>query len=487
MNIGWIITAILLWFVLGAIVPYFARKKMGEGMDEYFIAGRKIGGFIGAMTLSATVFSAFMMVGLVGFVYGGGIAAIGFELSYLISALLIMVFLAPRFMVVGKKYGYLTPSQLLGDRYENRAIPVMVGILFIIVFVPYTSAQCMGAGLLAEGLSGGAIPFWLGSLILPVIAFIYAWWAGMRSVAWTDALMGFIMIIAGFALLGFVLGNFFPEGYFSTIQSSIPGKLAFTWPLMMWLGLAIPWLFCQFLWPQCSQRWFIVKDVKALRTQMWGFAIFAIIYTVLVGFFGLAAAHLVPGLKVADQAMPNLLMLVPAGLALLVFVSILAASVSTINSVVLTLSSVVGRDIYKIVASQPTERKELFWSKLFLPIMFLFAWLFAQLKFGAIVVLSVMSAGGFMCLVPPFLGVFLWKRGTAAGVIASIILSGVTTIVLYFTKTKPLGIWEPLWGLAIATVVFVVVSLFTKPPKKAGEFLDVTNNWPKYAKEMGMM
>ncbi|TET26504.1 MAG: sodium:solute symporter family protein [Dehalococcoidia bacterium] len=484
MSSIWIYLAIVIWFAFGALISWQARKRLGKGIAEYFLANRKIGSVIGAFTLSTTVYSAFMMIGLVGLVYKTGIGAFGFEIVFLVASLVLLAIFIPRFWIAGKKYGYVTPAELLGDRYQNRAIAVIVAIIFIVTLIPYTSVQLMGAGLLAETLSGGGIPYWLGSLILPIIAFIYAWWAGMRSVAWTDALQGTIMLVGSLALLGFIAIYLFPEGMFTTIAASFPEKLKFTWGFNMWLGLTLPWIFFMLLIPQVSQRFFILKDVKSIRGMIIGFGIFGLIYTVLVTIFGLAALHIVPGLEVADQAMPSLLSLVPTALALTIAISIFAASVSTINSIVLSLSSIVGRDIYRALSPTISENRELFWGKMLIPIMFLVAWGFAQLKLGMIGILSTMSSGGLMSILPALIGAFFWKRGTAAAVIASSIPSVIVIGWFYIAGLKPLGIWPPVWGLIISTVIYVVVSYLTRPPEKAGEFVDYTKNWQANAKAL---
>ena len=480
----WIYLAIIIWFALGTIISWQARKRLGKGITEYFLANRRIGGVIGAFTLSATVYSAFMMIGLVGLVYATGIAAFGFEVVFLVASLVLLALFIPRFWVAGKKYGYVTPAELLGDRYENRAISVIVAIIFIVTLIPYTSVQLMGAGFLTETLSGGGIPYWLGSLILPIIAFVYAWWAGMRSVAWTDALQGVIMLIGSLALLGFAWATFFPEGMFNTIAASSPEKLKFTWGFNMWLGLCLPWIFFMLLIPQVSQRFFILKDVRSIRGMIIGFGIFGLIYTALMAIFGLIATNVVPGLEVADSAMPTLLSLVPPALALTIAISIFAASVSTINSIVLSLSSIAGRDIYRALVPKISEDRELFWGKLLIPVMFLIAWIFAQLKFEQIGILSTMSAGGLMSILPALVGAFFWKRGTAVAVISSSIPSVIVIGWFYMAGMKPFGLWPPVWGFIISTVLYVVVSLVTKPPEKASEFVDYTSNWQANAKAM---
>ena len=110
------LVGISVWFATGCLISHYAKKRVGHGIAEYFIANRKISGFIAAMTYSATTYSAFMMVGLVGMSYMVGISAMGFELTYLISTMLLLLYFAPRFWYVGKEYNCVTPSELLAKR-----------------------------------------------------------------------------------------------------------------------------------------------------------------------------------------------------------------------------------------------------------------------------------------------------------------------------------------------------------------------------------
>src|SRR5690625_1030483 len=114
MTTGTVYAALIIYIVLGCIVAWFSRRGMGEGMSDYFLANRRIGGLIGALTYSATTYSAFMLVGLAGLTYQGGVGALGFELIYM-SGLVLVAFFGPRIWLVGKTYGYVTPSEMLGD------------------------------------------------------------------------------------------------------------------------------------------------------------------------------------------------------------------------------------------------------------------------------------------------------------------------------------------------------------------------------------
>lgn len=486
MNPIWMYLAVFIWFALGSLIAWWSRKGLGEGMAEYFLANRRIGGVVGAFTLSATLYSAFMMVGLVGLVYAIGVGSFGFEMTYLASTVVLLAIFMPRFWVAGKKYGFITPSELLGSRYENRAVAVIVAILMFILVVPLIATSIMGSGYLMEGLTNGAIPYWQGGLIILIVAFVYAWWAGMRSVVFTDALQGVLMLGASLTLLIFVVYQFFgsPAGFISTVETAYPQKLQFTWDIHIWLGLCIPWIFCMILYPHTNQRFFILKNVNAMRGTIIGFGIFGLLYTLMVCFFGLAIPHIAPGLENPDTAMPILLSKVPVALALFFVVGILAASVSTMNSLALSVSSIVGRDIYRVASPGISEQKELFWSKLLIPLLLIICYIFAMAKLGLIAILTTMTAGGLMSILPTLVGAFFWKRGTATAAIWSIVISAIVILTFYFTGIKPLGWWPPVWGLLVSTVLFIVISLFTKPPKKAAEFVDYTNNWRANAKAL---
>ena len=59
-------------------------------MAHYFLGNRQMGGFVSAMSYSATTYSAFMLIGLAGLTYAGGVGALGFELIYLCGVTLVL-------------------------------------------------------------------------------------------------------------------------------------------------------------------------------------------------------------------------------------------------------------------------------------------------------------------------------------------------------------------------------------------------------------
>jgi len=253
---------------------------------------------------------------------------------------------------------------------------------------------------------------------------------------------------------------------------SVPGNGYFNF--LTFLGLTIPWFFFSLSNPQVSQRLFMPSSLNDLRVMLIGFLVFAVIYTFVASIWGFSAMQIFPNLTNSDLATPMLLSsgIIPSILGIIVMIGIFAAAVSTIDSILLTLSSMFARDVYGNMKKNRTDAQQLRVGKIVIPIIAVLAFLFAKLELNLIAVLSVAASSGLIVTVPAFFGTFFWKRGTAAGVISSVTIGALFVLILEFTGAKPLGLWPGIWGIISSTVIFVVVSLLTKAPEeKANEFL----------------
>ncbi|MFB6290666.1 MAG: sodium:solute symporter family protein [Candidatus Bipolaricaulia bacterium] len=477
MNQFYVWIALLSWIALATGIAYLAKRGLGEGVTEYFIGGRRLGGFISGMTYSATTYSAFMLVGLVGLTYKSGVGALGFEMTYLIFTVLLLTVFAPRFWLAGKKYDILTPSELLSRRYENRWAGVVSSIIFLVMLVPYAAVQLMGIGFLVEGLTGGSIPYMAGVLVMAGFTGFTAVWAGMRSVSWTDAFQAITMLTTSLFALFYLFFQFFgsPGNFFRTITVENPELLELTWDPKLFIGLALPWAFFALTNPQVSQRMFVPDNISSLKRMIIYFAAFGFVYTIISTLFGFQAASLLPGLENPDKAMPVLLTKVPVPLGLIIFVGIFAAATSTLGSITLTLSSVVSRDLVRNLKPELEEEAELRSGKVVIPLLVGVFVVFAWFQPGLIAVLSSMASGGLLVTAPALIGAFFWKKGSGAGAVTSMTVGGIVTVIMYGTNIKPFGWWPSVWGFFVTLVLFIVVSLLTSSPDKSDEFVDFVN------------
>ncbi len=469
--------AFFAYVALGTLVAVLARRGLGAGLEGYFLANRSLGGVVLALSYAATTYSAFMMVGLAGLTHRGGVGALGFELIYL-SGLALVVFFGPRFWEVGRRFHLVSPAQLLAFRYDSPTLGATVAAASVLFLVPYSSVQLSGIALLMQGLSGGAIPFATGLVLAAAVAVIWAWLGGLRSVAWTDALQALVMLVTALWVVAAVLGHLGGiGGMFARLQEqapqwlSVPGNGFFT--PHTFIGLSVPWFFFAISNPQVSQRLFAPRSLGSLRVMLLGFLAFGFLYTLISVIWGFSGRLLFPELSNPDLAAPTLLAsrLIPPVVSLFAMVGITAAAVSTIDSILLTLSSMVASDLFRPLRPQAPEATLLAVGRWAIPVVAAMALGFASLRLGLIAVLSVASSAGLLVTVPSIVGAFYWPRGTAAGALASVVGGGAVVLVTQLTGLRPLGMWPGVWGLIVATGLFVGVSLLTRPAaERAREF-----------------
>ncbi|WP_120004238.1 sodium:solute symporter family protein [Nesterenkonia muleiensis] len=477
MSPAWVWTGVAIFVVISLVAAIWSRAGRSADMSDYFLGGRRMGGLVSGLSYSATTYSAFMLIGLAGLTYTGGVGALGFELLYLCGVTLVLVF-GPRFWRVGRAYGYVTPSEMIGHRYRSQAAGTTTALASFVFLLPYAAVQLAGVGYLLSGMTGGAISFTAGTLIALALAVAFAMIAGLRSVAWTDSVQAVVMILGATLVVIIVISQLGGLGsFFDSLSSDYPGALSVPgdgfFTFSTFLALTLPWIFFSISNPQVSQRLFTPGSLGDLRRMLISFLVFGLIYTFVAVFWGFAARIHFPGLEEPDSATPTLLAsdLVPTPLAIIVMVGIMAACISTIDSIMLTLSSMISRDVVN-ARKGVTERTQLLVGKLVIPVVGVLAYLFAHLQLDLIAVLSVSASAGLLVIVPATIGAFFWRRGTAAGVISSVLVAGTLVLALEYSGQRLLGQGSGVWGLVVAVVVFVGVSLATSAPRAhADEFI----------------
>ncbi|SFG24284.1 solute:Na+ symporter, SSS family [Palleronia marisminoris] len=471
MSTSLVIWGVVIYVVLACIIAWMSRRgsRATSTMSEYFLGGRTIGGVLSALSYSATTYSAFMMVGLAGLTYRGGVGALGFEIVYFAGVSLIAIF-GPRFWRAGKRHGFVTPWEMLGHRYGSTWVAVAAGLVSLIFLIPYSAVQLSGVGYLLSGMTGDAIPFSAGIVLATVLAIVFAFVAGIRSVVWTDSLQALVMMVASLivgVLVVSELGGFL--GMFETIAATRPEMLKVPGPGLFsfttFLGLTLPWFFFSISNPQVSQRLFMPSSLGALRRMLLIFLCFGLVYTIISVLWGFSALVAFPDLENADRATARLLSseFVPPILGVAVMIGILAAAVSTIDSILLTLSSIFARDVWGNLGGGAADASQLKVGKIVIPVISILALIFAAMEISLIAILSVAASAGLVVTVPAIVGAFFWRRGTAAGALASIAGGAAFVGGMYLTGNALWGLNAGVLGLPVATILFVAVSLVTRP------------------------
>jgi SSS family solute:Na+ symporter len=187
------VTQALIVFAYLALVVYigvfaFRKKEAGGQAEEYFLAGRSLGPAVFLLSLFGTNMTAFAILGSSGHSFANGIVTYGLMASS--SGLVIpltIFFVGTRVWALGKKHGFMTPVQLFRDRWECSHIGTLIFALQAILLVPYIIIGVMGGGTTLAAVSNGAVPFWLGGLIVALVVMSYVFFGGMRGTAWVNA------------------------------------------------------------------------------------------------------------------------------------------------------------------------------------------------------------------------------------------------------------------------------------------------------------
>lgn len=458
--------AFAVYAVIGTAIALMAMRGV-RTQEEYYIAGRKVSGVVSALTYAATTYSAFMMVGLVGLTYATGVGALGFELFYLVGTLFLLSYYAPKVWERAKERGYITPGDMMAERY-GREVSIVMSVIVSIALIPYISIQLIGVSLILEKTS--AMSFEAGIAVSAVLIALWALLGGLRGVAWTDAVQGIFMLLMAIAAVFWVYCYGFSDtGFFDKVSKLddllvVPNKF---WTPVRFLALTVPWFFFALTNPQVFQRLYIPKDKASLRRMVILFGFFGLVYTLLVTFLGLELRLLTetgkfPMISDRDAVTPTLLNLIPAWLAVAISISIFAAAITTANSIVLTLSSMLTRDLFgseKVVTGR------------FLLLVLTFAIsIFALKRPGYIVELAVLSSTILLCQLPLIFGVFHFSGGGKIAGVATLITGFTTAVVISYLSVTPLGIPASVWTLITSFAVFFAISAFEKA-KKSGRGL----------------
>jgi SSS family solute:Na+ symporter len=432
----------VIYIVTGTAITVIVYKAK-QNQEDYFIGGRRIGAVLSALTYAATTYSAFMMVGLVGLSYQTGVGALIFELSYLVGTAVLLKIYGVKIWALGREKGAVSPMELISMRYGR--LPGIVGTSVAIgALIPYTSVQIIGFALIAQSFGGFA--FTTGVVFATVIIALWSLLGGLRGVALTDAFQGIFMIV--FALAGFLWARSRFNGF--ELQQ-FPSEF---WTISRFVNFTLPWFFFALTNPQVLQRLFILKDKNSLKRMILYFVIFGFFYTVIVTLIGFTAkygtnAGLFPVVQDRDSVILQLLSMMGSWLAIPVALSIIFASVSTANSIILTLSSMVLRNLFKI--------KDKIWMGRGFIILLSFVVLFFSLQRpNYIVELSVASSAILLSFLPLLFGLFHWKLGGKLAGIFALIGGAGSAVVFRAAGTN----FSSLFTIIAAFTAFFIGAFF---------------------------
>ena len=178
--------------------------------SDYFLAGRGISIWVFILAATATSFSGWTFMGHPGLIYRDGFPY-AYASFYAITIPFTGVMFLKRQWMIGKRFGFITPGEMLSDYFKSDFIRILVVLVALVFSVPYLGIQLRASGFLFNVLTDGMFSVNVGMWALSAVVFLYVATGGLRAVAYVDTmqcvlLAGGIMVIGAIALIN--IGGF---------------------------------------------------------------------------------------------------------------------------------------------------------------------------------------------------------------------------------------------------------------------------------------
>jgi Na+/proline symporter len=443
-----------------------------------------MGMFVLLMTLYATQYSGNTLIGFTGQTYRGGYKFL-VSVTFMMGVIAAYLCYAPKLFRLSRAREYITPGDFLQDRYGCRALTNLATLLFIVALANYVLTNLKAIGAIVESATGGKVSAAAGIIGLSLIMVVYETLGGMRSVAWTDLIQGLLLLL-GCALIFAVIQMHYGglSGAAEQLRQneqfwkSPSGEAKVTWMsrlILIALGISI--------YPHAVQRIFAARSENTLKRSLQIMVFMPIFTTFFMVVVGLVGAAKFPGLDKAGSEKITLIILsdlaqsFPAiKFLLILFLSAaVAAIMSTVDSALLSISSMVAQDLYRPMKPETPQSRLTFAGKIISWAVMAGMAVLALVVGDTIWVLIKIKLELLCQLVPAiFLGVHL-KSLKAKPVLAGLI-TGTAITVGYLVLEKfgpntvfgmkvtstPLGIHAGVWGMALNLIVVAAMSALSK-------------------------
>ncbi len=452
---------IFVYLVLLIAIGIFASRRQ-DSVDEYFVAGGKLGSFsIACLWLAGWVGGATVVGGTTkAFEYG--ISGGWYTACMFTGCLLFGFFFAARVKREGDEHNLLTYPDFIETRYDSRT-RIVATITTILAYIGYAAGQLAAAGAVLSTLLGW--DYFSSLLLASVIIVLYTATGGLLAVTYTDWVQ-ITLLLVGVVIVGIPI-SISNGGTVEAFATSLPTEhfnpIGWGLPTMLALGVSIPLTF--FVAMEDYTRMFAARDEVVAKRGTYLAA--ALLVPLVIGstWLGLTAAVLYPGVESEGDILSKLIIdIFPVGLKGLLLVGLLAALMSTADICILTAAANGSRDIYQRYMNPDVEAKKLFRVSTVLAATVgvasaLMAWQMQDIIGILLLAFTVNAAALFV----PTIAMVTLKSVNTDAAFWSISFALFTVVAWYgasVMKLAPVFQCDPLWpGLVVSIVIFSAISL----------------------------
>ncbi|MFP4152173.1 MAG: sodium:solute symporter family protein [Alkalispirochaeta sp.] len=495
----------------GAVVVFMAAygyRISAKTAEDYMLGGRTIGVVVMFFFVLFAISSAWTFYGFPGLLYTEGPGYVMFIWGSVAGFAGLYMFFGPRLWALAKINRFLSPVEVLAERYESKTLRFVLSASILLFIVPYVGIQPLGVGAGFEALTG--LPAIWGALYTAVILIVLVLLGGMRIVAWVNIFLGVVYVTALLGSLIWVVTALFPDGGLveavQILQERSPEILSSPGPNGEYTSVVLGGTFVvgllAFAWPHVAIGCMTARDKSLFKWFPLLIFVFGGLFFYIIPFIWgsivapaavpmaelteMAAANGVPLQEEADRVVQTIIVQnLPAWFGVYVLLGVIAAAVSTAAVQLMTSSVIVSRDVIQgFFKPDATDKEITTWARWSVVVIVILSTVISFFNQGAMALyLTDVSVPGFAQWAPALVGGLLWKRGTRQGAIAGTVAGVVFLVVsllLVVDGERILVVGHPVIGsLLINTIVYIVVSKLTPRPSEAIEtqFFDEVDDY----------
>lgn len=469
-----IVAVLVVYLVVLLVLGWWAGRDSGS-VAGYYVADKKLPSWVIAFSSNSTGESAWLLLGLTGMGYTLGIHALWIVLGEVLGVAIAWSRVAEPFKVWTDRQNAITVPDYLEGRFRDTR-HVMRWLSLVIVcsmVIAYTAAQLTASGKAFASFLGTS--YTTGAVLGAAVILYYTCVGGFKAVAYSDLLQG-VLMLAGLAALP-VVGLAAAGGWSAAMATLATVDPALLRPMgsygltlegfvsaVSFMGIGLAFLGA----PQLLSRFISARGRREIVNAGPIAVACIVIFDVGAVFGGMAGRVLFPGLDDPETILPVMSgELMPAVFAGVFLVIVLAAIMSTADSVLILASATVVRDIVqRIFRPDLPERRVALYGKVVTAVLGVLALGFALAEVRVVFWFVLFAWSGLACaFTPVVLCSLYWRRTTRAGAIAGMV-GGFLTAVIWVVGFKAMtyDLYEMLPGFAVGFVLTIGVSLLTRPP-----------------------
>ena len=482
------LVALVVYFVVLIAVGFGTFNKK-EDLEGYVLGGRQLGPWVTSMSAEASDMSGWMLMGLPGYAYLSGMSAFWIAIGLALGTWANWIWIARRLRIFTQ---VVKNSITLPEYFENRfndasqRIRMVSAVFIFIFFLIYTSSSFVAGGKLFNTAFG--MDYTLALFITAGIVVFYTLMGGFAAVCWTDLFQGFLMffsvlvvpVTAAYKLGGVGetisrLSSINPN-YFSMFTEATSKELS----LVAIISL-LAWGLGYFGQPHILVRFMAIqspKDIKQATRIAMTWVIISLSMAVSVGLVGrVYLGDVLQGGAAETVFLKMSSIFYNPFFAGIVTSGILGAIMSTSESHLLVAASSFTTDFYKTLIRPQADDKELVMvSRAMIVVVSALSLILALDPDSMILTIVAYAWAGFGAAFGPLVIFSLfWRRMTANGAIAGIVVGGVT-VLLWKNLMAFTGLYEIVPGFILSCIAIYVVSIMDKEPDK-----DITDKYDEAA------